>query len=185
MEKTWGIKWYNELKSTVLTAQEALDHCDNMAVTAALSQTQGRGQGNHEWHSAPGENLTFSIVLKYAEGRFPAVTEKKVSDHTARSVVKYLASRGIEARIKLPNDIYVSDRKICGILIRHRISGSNLSGSSIGVGINVNQKSFPECLPNPVSMSMLTGMEYQLEKELKAFLEIFSENLEELYVEGI
>jgi len=183
MKKTWQINWYKELISTNETAQEAMQRCDNMSVIAAFEQTSGRGQGNHQWHSMSGENLTFSIVLKYRHGAFDARKEKLVSDHTASSLIKYLQTKGITAWMKLPNDIYVSDKKICGILIRHKVMAGKLCGSIIGIGLNVNQKEFPSFLPNPVSMSMLTGLGYDIQKELEAFLEIFSENLEELSVE--
>ena len=68
--------------------------------------------------------------------------------------------------IKWPNDIWVDDRKICGILIENILDGKHISESIVGIGLNVNEKDWPEELPNPVSMRELSGKEYSLQEEL-------------------
>ena len=132
----------------------------------AVSQTGGRGQRGNSWEAAPGENLTFSILWK-PEGIAPR-EQFAVSEAVALGVVSYLSSRGIGSRVKWPNDIYVGDRKICGILIEHSVTGMELDQSIIGVGVNVNQIRFLSDAPNPVSMSMLTGEVYSLDHEMHA-----------------
>lgn len=57
--------------------------------------------------------------------------------------------------IKWPNDIYVDDCKICGILIENSLIGSSVGYSIAGIGLNVNQQSFYSDAPNPVSLVML------------------------------
>ncbi len=97
-----------------------------------------------------------------------------MSEAVALGVVDFLAAHDIEAKVKWPNDIYVGDSKICGILIRHSILGGVVSSSVIGVGIDVNQKEFLSDAPNPVSMWQLTGKEYDLsalEKEIATIME--------------
>ncbi len=68
----------------------------------------------------------------------------------------------VEAKVKWPNDIYVGDRKICGILIEHSLMGAELMHTIAGAGVNVNQKRFLGPAPNPVSMWQLLGRETQL-----------------------
>ena len=80
-----------------------------------------------------------------------------------------------EVDIKWPNDIYVGDQKICGILIENRLQGSVIKDSIIGIGLNVNQQAFLSDAPNPVSMWQLTGQETNREVLLEAFLQAFNE----------
>ncbi|MDE7414086.1 MAG: biotin--[acetyl-CoA-carboxylase] ligase [Muribaculaceae bacterium] len=130
-----------------------------------LAQTAGRGQRGNSWEAAPGKNLTFSIVWRPV-GVAPN-EQFSISEATALGVVDYLKNRGIEAKVKWPNDIYVDNRKICGILIEHSVAGTEILRSVIGVGINVNQEDFLSDAPNPVSMRNLTGLQYDLEKEME------------------
>ena len=130
-------------------------------------QTAGRGQRGHSWESRVGENLTFTVVL---EPTFLPVSEQfLLSEAVALSLVDMLRGYGIEARIKWTNDIYVGDKKLVGILIEHIYSGSSLSRTVVGIGLNVNQSDFSEDLPNPVSMSLLAGCKFDLEEVLRAF----------------
>lgn len=177
MKSKYNIIWHNELDSTNSEAARHLTALDNLSVVAARSQTSGRGQGDHTWTSRAGENLTFSIVLK-PEG----ISSKEsfiVSQITALSVVRFLDTFGIEAKIKWPNDIYVlgkSDgKKICGILIENTFKGEDLISSIIGIGLNINQIEFPSDLPNPVSLRQMTGIEHDLEISLEKFLDIFTD----------
>ncbi len=126
----------------------------------AHTQTAGQGQRGNSWESEPGKNLTFSIF--YRPTALPPMAQFSMSEAVALSVVDFLEAHGLEAKVKWPNDIYVGDSKICGILIRHSILGGVVSSSVIGVGIDVNQKVFLSDAPNPVSMWQLTGKEYDL-----------------------
>lgn len=80
---------------------------------------------------------------------------------------EYLKSKGVEAKIKWPNDIYVEDKKIAGILIENAIEGDSLSESVVGIGLNLNQDKFESNAPNPVSLKKITGKEYDLKEELE------------------
>ena len=64
---------------------------------------------------------------------------------------------------------------VCGILIENILHGAEIASSIIGIGLNLNQKDFPSDLPNPVSLTLLTGEPYDLEQELTGFLSILSE----------
>ena len=133
-----------------------------MSVIAAYEQTAGRGQRENIWLSEPGKNLTASIVLKHDGtilSRVSADNQFIISEMISKAVVGLLADYGVDARIKWPNDIYVGDKKICGILIEHTLRGSSIINSIIGVGLNVNQTEFDESLPNPTSLAAERNLE--------------------------
>ena len=78
-----------------------------------------------------------------------------------------ICAREQTVRIKWPNDIYVGNKKICGILISNKVKGANLSVSIVGIGLNVNQTVFPDWVPNPVSIKQVSGRDESLEVVLK------------------
>ncbi|MDE7389226.1 MAG: biotin--[acetyl-CoA-carboxylase] ligase, partial [Muribaculaceae bacterium] len=128
---------------------------------ACREQTAGRGQRGASWESEPGMNVTMSVMLR-PEG-LRAAGQFLISMHTALAVARTLDSYGIAGvRVKWPNDVYVGNRKICGILIENSLSGSMVSRSVCGIGLNVNQTEFRSPAPNPVSMAMLTGLRYDV-----------------------
>lgn len=162
------IKWFEELDST---NEELLRHIwayDNLSVVAALRQTAGRGQRGNRWLSADGENLTFSILLQPAA--LPATEFMALTYLATLSVKDWLCRQGVSAVIKWPNDIYVSRRKICGMLVENRLSGDRVAASVIGIGLNLNQTAFPGELVNAVSLKQLTGRDYPLKETLETLL---------------
>lgn len=131
------------------------------SVYRAVSQTAGRGQRGNTWEASPGLNLTFSLLLRPRTVR-PAEAFA-VSMLTSLSIADVLQRHlGREVLIKWPNDIYVDDLKLAGILIENSFS-SGIDRSIIGVGINVNQREFLSDAPNPVSMYQLAGREFDLD----------------------
>lgn len=132
-------------------------------VVAARCQTAGRGQRGNSWESEPGKNITFSMLVCTG---WPARRQFELSMIVAiaitDSINNALANAGkknLTAKVKWPNDIYVGDKKICGILIEHRLCGNALDRSILGIGININQEKFLSNAPNPVSLLQLTGRE--------------------------
>ena len=154
MKNNPDIIWLDVAESSNDEARKTIDILDNLSVIAVRCQTKGRGQRTNTWETAPGKNLTFTIVLKDFE-ILPS-EQIAISQITALSVVDFLALHGIEAKIKLPHDIYVGAKKICGILIENSICSNKIVWSIIGVGINVNQTTFPSSLPNPTSILLET-----------------------------
>ena len=175
------IKWFAELDSTNNEARRTLDGLDNFSVLATESQTAGRGQGLHTWYATPGRNLTFTVVLKPRQ--LDARDGILITYITTVSLVRFLAEHGVEARIKWPNDIWVGDKKICGILIENVLDGQYVGASIIGIGLNINETGWPEELPNPVSLSELTGRQYDIHEELERFYKIFCRHAEMIYGE--
>ncbi len=168
------VKWYDEVDSTSAVIER--EHADlaDATVIAAEFQTAGRGQGDHKWHSLVGENLTFSILMKYGENRDLTPSRQQIiTPATSLAVVDFLADYGITAGIKKPNDIYVDGKKICGMLIENALRSGRMERTTLGIGININQTIFPADLPNPVSIAQLTGRQYDKKECLREFLRHF------------
>lgn len=143
-----------------------------MAVWADY-QTAGRGCGTNTWESERGQNLLFSLLI-HPQG-IAASQQFFISMAISVALVRMLSlyiKKGIS--IKWPNDIYVDNRKICGILIENRLSGTQIRESIIGVGLNLNQTRFLSDAPNPVSLRMLTGKTADREECLRQTLEVFN-----------
>lgn len=151
---------------------------EDMTVVGAAVQTAGRGQRGNSWESEPGRNLTFTIF--HVPGELHPRDQFAISEATALGVVGMLGRYGIEAKVKWPNDVYVGDRKISGILIEHSVASDRILHSRIGVGLNVNQQAFHSDAPNPISMIMLTERELPLSEALAAVCEEIRDRLEKI-----
>lgn len=163
------IIWLEVTDSTNNRAAEgACDHGDKTTWVADF-QTAGRGQRGNKWSSRKSENLMFTVLFK-PDGILPQ-DQFIISEVSALGVVRFLARHGVAAKIKWPNDIYVGDRKICGILIEHAVTGEHISSSISGIGVNLNQREFPEGIPNPTSLALLTGKEYDRKNEMENILD--------------
>jgi len=143
----------------------------NSVVVVTDYQTAGRGCGTNTWESERGKNLLFSMMVHPKE--LPANRQFLVSMAVANSIAKVLSSYVNHVTIKWPNDIYVGDRKICGILIENRLHGNAIKDCIIGVGLNVNQLQFVSDAPNPISLANLTVRLFDREKLLQALLDAF------------
>lgn len=128
----------------------------------AHTQSRGRGQRGNSWESEPGKNFTGSILFHPKD--FEAVSQFILSEAFALAVIDTLHDYGIDAKVKWPNDIYVGNRKICGILTEHVILGRLIKRTISGIGINVNQKFFISDAPNPVSIINILGKELDLDQ---------------------
>ena len=113
----------------------------------------------------------------------PANKQFVVSMAVANSIAKVVSKYVKSVSVKWPNDIYVRDRKLCGILIENRLQGGVIKDSIIGVGLNVNQLRFVSDAPNPVSLANLTGRLFDREELLRELLENFDAELADL--EGV
>ena len=141
-------------------------------VAVADYQTAGKGCGSNSWESERGKNLTFSMLI-HPEG-IAANEQFRITEVVSVALCETLESYIYnKVEIKWPNDIYVGDRKICGILIENRLQGPAIKDSIIGIGLNVNQRMFLSDAPNPVSLYQLTGQETDLDALLNGFLAAF------------
>lgn len=124
----------------------------------ALAQTAGRGQRGNHWEAEPGMNVTLSLLLRPAG--LPINQQFLISEAVAlgvADVLRDLMPGRKDIAIKWPNDIYVGDKKIAGILIENSLLGADIRSCVVGLGLNVNQGLFRSDAPNPVSLYQLTG----------------------------
>jgi len=128
-------------------------------------QTAGRGQGQNRWESEKDKNLLMSIVL------YPSVirADKQflLSKVISLGIKDFLNNFVSEVSIKWPNDIFIKNDKIAGILIENSIIRNEIDHTIAGIGLNVNQEHFPKELINATSLKILTGREYNLEQCLE------------------
>lgn len=156
----------DRVNSTNTWVAENARQLSNPSLVWCEEQTAGRGQRGNYWESTPGLNITASLFLKLHN--FPAHKQFLISEWFSLLIIEFLRKHEIEAKVKWPNDIYVGDKKICGILAEHIVLGSNLDQTILGFGINVNQTVFFSDAPNPVSMSQLTGKKYDIENLIQS-----------------
>ncbi len=176
------ITHFKNIDSTNSYLQNLLDKGEDVADNVVVTdfQTSGKGQGKNVWQSEDGKNLLFSIALDMsflkAEDQF--LLTQMVSVAMINVLKNYLPEENLF--IKWPNDIYFNNKKIAGILIKNEIKGIMLGTSIIGIGLNVNQTDFNESLPNPISMKMITGKDYDLEEVLMEVAKSQSRRVAEL-----
>ena len=170
---------YEVLDSTNKKAKELAEAgAPHGTLVTADEQLAGVGRRGRSWSSEPGQGIYMSLVLR------PDIATDKASMLTlvsamavSKAIYEMIKDCNVYPFIKWPNDIYVGDKKICGMLIENFLSGDKLSESIIGIGLNINQKLFSKDIPNPTSLILETSSEekYDVKKELEIFVEIFSQ----------
>jgi BirA family biotin operon repressor/biotin-[acetyl-CoA-carboxylase] ligase len=167
--KILNINKVNSTNSYVLELISTNQKLENETVYISDNQIAGKGQGENLWESEPGKNLTFSI---YLEPRFLNPADQfYLNISISLGIQKYVSSLVKEkVWIKWPNDIYILNKKVAGILINHTISGQQLINSVVGIGLNMNQKLFISDAPNPGSLIHFTGKECNLDIALSDLL---------------
>ena len=173
------IREHEQLDSTNSEASRlSFDEMKDKMVILTYCQTRGRGQIGNHWESAPLKNISMTVILK--------PEDLLATDQFAISIIAALGVRDLVARhvsgvsIKWPNDIYVGDRKIAGILIEHTIMGNRVGCSFCGIGLNVNQERFLSDAPNPVSLYQLLGRELSLPVVLEELLDCIASRYRQL-----
>ncbi|HQO88459.1 MAG TPA: biotin--[acetyl-CoA-carboxylase] ligase [Chitinophagales bacterium] len=153
--------------STNTYAKEHLSKRTPIDGTVILADEQyaGRGQAGNIWQSTPGENLTFSIIYKtdFLQAAAQFGLNMAISLGIRTAVAEIIGQQGrqhMNVSIKWPNDIYIDDKKVAGILIENTISGMYLKHSIIGIGLNVNQQDFAE-------LTRATSLRRELDKSME------------------
>lgn len=137
----------------------------------ARRQTRGRGTAGKRWWSDDDRGLWFSVLLREPLAKQP------LSFVPGIALVDAIAeTSGVRAWLKWPNDVYVDDRKLAGILVESVPRSEDAVAWVVGVGVNVDQTDLPEPVADTaVSLRLLTGRRQDLEALLVAFLERFEE----------
>jgi BirA family transcriptional regulator, biotin operon repressor / biotin---[acetyl-CoA-carboxylase] ligase len=141
-------------------------------------QTSGKGRSGNTWESERGKNLLISIIL-YPESLLPD-DQFFISMAISLGICDFADNYIKGSKIKWPNDIYINDDKIAGILIENSILTGNLESSIAGIGLNLNQEEFSASVPNPVSLKMLTGKDYDKAVCLKELLKCLDDRYRQL-----
>ncbi len=131
------------------------------------NQTAGRGQRGNTWRSAAGMNLTFSVILKPFFVR--AKDQFALNMAVSLGLYDYLRGYFNDVSVKWPNDVMLGNMKTCGMLIENQISGQNIQHSVVGIGLNVNQGSFP--VATATSMAITKGHDFVLNDVLAGLLQ--------------
>ncbi len=155
----------NETDSTNTHLKNLLKTSENIPegmIVRAGHQTNGRGMETNQWISEQEKNLTFSFVIcpDFIEPENQFVISKII----ALGIAEFLMGFTSGIAIKWPNDILVNNKKIGGILIENMFKEKEILYSVVGIGLNVNQKIFPEEISHAVSLSTITGEQYDLEQ---------------------
>jgi len=119
-------------------------------------QSDGRGQKQNKWISDMGKNILISTLMYpelTAENQF--YLNMSVTISILNFCQKNISKKGFS--IKWPNDIYYGNSKIGGVLIEHTIVGNSILYTIVGIGLNINQASFPDFIPNPISAYQILG----------------------------
>ena len=140
-------------------------------VIIADFQSGGRGQQGNSWFSSKGDNLLFSLLIR--PKNVLASEMFILSCITSLAIQRVLSQLVDNIRIKWSNDIYWNDKKMGGILIENNLQEGLVQSSVIGIGLNINEKSFPDWLPNPVSLCQITKREHDKTQIFDDFIRKF------------
>lgn len=128
------IHYFEEIESTNSEARRIAKDSAEGTVVIAEAQTGGRGRLGRKWASPPG-GVWLSVLLK---PRLEAAHATRITMTVGLAVAKTIRSYGLDARIKWPNDILISGRKVCGILTEIEAETDSIEYAIAGIGVNVN-----------------------------------------------
>lgn len=143
-------------------------------------QTAGRGQAGNTWESERGKNILMSILLN--KPAIPAEKQFLLSELFPLAVIEAVEAMGgpLDMEVKWPNDIYVGNRKLAGILIENSLSSGRIDYAILGIGLNVNQTEWVSDAPNPISLKQITGKDWNIESLSQAILQCLQVRLKQI-----
>lgn len=131
------------------------------ATFLAEQQTHGRGRRGRPWHAEPGTNLLFSVVLRLSLPLEAVPTLALASGLAVRSAIARSVCgsepAGERVLVKWPNDVWLDQRKVAGVLAESQIQGGSVIASVVGVGINVGTTAFPPDIAATATSLSLSG----------------------------
>ena len=168
---------FDEIDSTNKYLKDNFETLENFTFVSTDYQSSGKGRENRVWLSKKFENLLFSILIK---DKLLLKKFNVLSIGTATLIARFLELKGLKnVSVKWPNDVYVNDKKICGILLEGNVD----KFLAIGVGLNVNQTLFDgDYRVNPTSMKTELKEDVNLESlEVELFEFIFKHINQKLF----
>lgn len=162
------------MKTTIFdTLSSTNDYCETRefgedTAIIAREQTGGKGTKGRSF-SSPRGGVYLSLVRYY-----PCKAENSFSLMIAScmAVVKTLELYGVSAGVKWPNDVFLNDKKICGILIKNSFEGENVKKSITGIGVNVNNDIPKDLADIAINLKSIVG-----EVDIDEFYKRLIENL--------
>jgi BirA family biotin operon repressor/biotin-[acetyl-CoA-carboxylase] ligase len=127
-------------------------------VLLAEEQTAGRGRGSNTWISERSTGIYCSVILRPALPPSDVLILSLAAGLAVQAAIRQVDSR-IAADLKWPNDVLIGGKKVCGILTEMNSEATQVRYIVVGIGINVNQPSFPPELV-ATSLRMVTGSEW-------------------------
>ena len=170
------VLYYQALASTMDEARRLADEGQvEGTVVIAEEQTAGRGRFHRSWVSPPGQNLSFSVILR------PGATQLRYVNMAAALAVSgaFVEFTGLAPAIKWPNDVMVNGRKVSGILVETAVEAGEPRHTVVGIGVNVNldPSRFPEISSTATSLYLETGRRMDRTEVIQSILE----RLDDLY----
>ena len=136
------------------------------------NQFAGKGQAGNKWRSFPGQNLTFSLILRPT---FLMPKEQFLITVILSLAIKEALEEILpgEIKIKWPNDIFFNNEKIAGLLIENVLRGNSYDSCIAGIGLNVNQTEFSDDI-KATSIKLATNQELELNLMLNSLMKSIS-----------
>mgnify|MGYP004501693055 FL=1 len=150
------IRYYKKINSTHLHAKKIEKEGDQILI--AEIQTAGIGTKGREWHTGENKNIAMTIIkhpkcqIKELEGLTTKIAEK-----IQQTIEKMY---GYKLKIKIPNDLILNGKKMCGILTEVHTQGENIEYLLISIGFNVNEEKFSDELKD-----IATSLKVEYQKE--------------------
>ena len=152
--------FYKIASTNTAAMAAAADGAPEGTVFLAEEQTAGRGRGAHTWQSDPSVGIYCSTVLRPALPPSDVLVMALAAGLAVRAAIEYVDAR-VNPDLKWPNDLLISGKKVCGILTEMNAEATRVRYIVVGVGINVNQSSFPKELEaKATSLRLSTGSEW-------------------------
>lgn len=145
------VEWHQSLPSTMYRASAlAREGAPHGTIVGAEEQTQGEGRMGREWHSAAGEGLYFTVVLR---PQLPPRDSPMLTVCLGLAVAEAISRlTPLRCDLRWPNDVLIGERKVCGILVKYE-EGAFLAG----IGVNLEQQGFPQGLATPPTSLAMEG----------------------------
>jgi BirA family biotin operon repressor/biotin-[acetyl-CoA-carboxylase] ligase len=136
----------------------AADGAPEGTVFLAEEQTAGRGRGANSWQSPRSTGIYCSAILRPALPPSEVLVLSLAAGLAVLSAIQHVDAR-VRLDLKWPNDVLIAGKKVCGILTEMNAEATRVRYLVVGIGINVNQSSFPKDLP-ATSLRLATGSEW-------------------------
>jgi len=173
-----NIEYYNRLDSTNIEAWELINEENNHGtIVITDNQSNGKARNNNSWEMITGKGLAFSLIINK---NFPSKLSGLLPILSGVAVIDSLKMRGVDAKLKWPNDIYFESKKLGGILCESKVLKNKIIKTVIGIGINVNEKSdehSDEINNTLTTMSEITNHAHQRELIVSEFINSIEKNL--------